>query len=219
MKGFQVLKIISKFKFKKKSCNVKMNRRERILTTTTENDPFFFLTSDSILFTTNVGGLPSSSDPSNVFSSIFSNVFNNLIEVDRFNEAVQNSMETYNEELFKKVDDHTINLPIVQNIPSSSRVSACFICTAELDPVVADQNPFETTDKKNGFYELPCHHVYHASCLQEAVAHQHYKCCLCQEKIPLVSKACTATTKEEEEYNQSGHRITISSSSYFDCPD
>jgi len=214
-----LLSVKNKFKFKKKSCPVKLNRRERILTTTTENDPFFFLTSDSILFTTNVGGPPSSSDPSNVFSSIFSNIFNNIIEVDRFNEAVQNSMETYNEELFKKVDDHTIDLPIVQSIPSSSRVSACFICTAELDPV-ADEDLFETTDKKNGFYELPCHHVYHASCLQEAVAHQHYKCCLCQEKIPLVSKEekpCTATIKEEE-YNQNGHRITISSS-FLDYPD
>jgi hypothetical protein len=145
----------------------------------------------------------------NIFSSIFSNIFNNIIEVDRFNEAVQNSMETYNEELFKKVDDYVIDRPLLSSIPSSSRVSTCFICMADLK--TGENIPEEVGEKKD-LYELPCHHVFHASCLQEAVSHQHYKCCLCQEKIPLITKKKTEMINQEE-YNHNGHRITISSTS------
>jgi hypothetical protein len=184
-----------------------MNRRERILSTTTENDPFFFLTSDSILFSSTT----TTPSENNIFSSIFSNIFNNIIEVDRFNEAVQNSMETYNEELFKKVDDHIIDRPLLSSVPSSSRVSTCFICAADL------KHGENTEEQEKGFYELPCHHVYHACCLQEAVAHQHYKCCLCQENIPLLPQEPEPPVNvNKEEYNHNGHRITISSSSSLD---
>lgn len=169
-----------------------MNRRSERIPTVAENDPFFFLTSDSIFFSTTDS--PSSSS---IFSNLFSNIFNNIIEVDRFNEAVQNSMETYNDELFKKVENRKIDLPLLSSLPLLCRMSTCLICTGKLIP--------QDEDDPTTFYELPCHHVYHASCLQEAVAHQHYQCCLCQEKIPLRSKE-----NPKEEYNHNGHRITIS---------
>jgi hypothetical protein len=40
-----------------------------------------------------------------VFSNIFSVLFDSFIENDRFNEAVQNSMDSYNEELFRKKEE------------------------------------------------------------------------------------------------------------------
>jgi len=137
--------------------------------------------------------LDNESNPRNVFSSIFNILFDNVVEYDRMNEAIQNSLNTYNEELFKRVDDVCIDLKeqyLDINNEEHQKIleKICFICLEKLDGNV---------------YILNCNHVYHKKCLDEAVSYQHFKCSLCNETIP------TKNTIKEEYENENGHKISL----------
>jgi choline kinase len=159
-----------------------MNSRDNI------NDPYYFLPSDSLI-------IPilnnNESSPANIMSNVFSLIFDNLLESDRFNEAVQNSMDTYNQELFKKTNEFKIK--IEPELYDGDIEKKCFICIESLEGKV---------------YKLDCGHTYHQSCLEEAVSHQHTKCSICNKQFPIQQEK---PWKKEKYTNTNGHVITISS--------
>lgn len=151
------------------------------------NEPFpsiFNASSDSII-------IPifdnSQESPTTVFSNIFSVLFDSFIENDRFNEAVQNSMDSYNEELFRKKEEFVVDVESLEKLSENMVNKKCFICLELLGDKI---------------YSLPCGHCYHKDCLDEAMAHQHYKCCLCNAEIPKKKN-----TSREELQNENGHTI------------
>jgi SUMO ligase MMS21 Smc5/6 complex component len=144
------------------------------------NDPFSIYTNNSIL----IPLLNNDNDGENIFSNLFNVLFDNIIENDRFNEAIQNSMETFNKELFKKIDEYEIDKSAIKYIDS---VHKCFICLE-----INDEN----------IIELPCSHKFHYDCINTSVLHQHYKCPLCHSDIP------RKTILKEENINNAGHIIS-----------
>jgi hypothetical protein len=116
-----------------------------------------------------------------------------LIENRLFRQTVENSMETYNHELFRKRDDVRLS---TEGSPwtaeedaalSSEEEKKCYIC-------------LETIEVGNMVVRLECKHRFHQGCAEEAVAHQHFRCPLCRQAIPTHDVAPAET-------NSSGHRV------------
>lgn len=144
------------------------------------NDPFsIFNNNNSILIP-----ILNNDNGENVFSNIFNVLFDNIIENDRFNEAIQNSMDTYNQELFKKTNEYEIDKNMIKYIDSPHK---CFICLES---------------KPTNLIELPCSHKFHYDCINTAISHQHYKCPLCHTEIP------KKIIYKEENINDVGHIIS-----------
>lgn len=127
-----------------------------------------------------------------MFTNIFSIFFDNILENDRFNQAVENSMVTFNDELFKKKDEKVIQTPSAIYETLNSDKKLCFICREDFHP-------------KDCVYPLSCRHVFHKHCLDEAIAHQHYKCCQCNKELDI-------TPKNQDIVNEIGHSISYSTS-------
>lgn len=116
-----------------------------------------------------------------------------LIENRLFRQTVENSMETYNNELFRKRDDVRLS---VQGSPWTAEEDGatgederkCYIC-------------LEVVEVGNMVVRLECKHVFHKHCVENAVAHQHFRCPLCRSAIP--------THDVETNTNSSGHRINF----------
>jgi hypothetical protein len=128
--------------------------------------------------------------PSLVFSSLFSLLFDNSIENDRLQEAVQNSMDTYNKEIFQRKDEFRLENPSAEGAPGDG---PCRIC---IEPLSAP------------FYRNPCGHEFHTRCIETAIAHQHYKCPVCTEAVPVVRR--DNVWKDVVFENEDGHRIALS---------
>lgn len=115
-----------------------------------------------------------------------------LIENRLFRQTVENSMETYNNELFRKRDDVRLSTEGVpwtaeDDATLSQEEKKCFIC---LDAI----------EIGNLVVKLECKHIFHHACVQNAVAHQHFRCPLCRQTIATRDVAPTQT-------NSSGHRV------------
>lgn len=142
-----------------------------------------------IFFPNNNLLIPLLQDSDNVVTNIFNAIFDNYLDNDRFNEAVQNSLDTYNEELFKKKNEFRINAkPIIYDLIVEKK---CLICLNNLN---------------NWIYKLPCQHMFHVDCLDNAVAHQHYKCCICNQTFPLQKQM----NWQQQFENDDGHTIILS---------
>lgn len=129
--------------------------------------------------------------PTNLFSNIFNVLFDSFTENDVFNDVIQISMDSYNDELFKKINDIYIDLSASET-DDSMKNKNCFIC---LENLVDSIN--------NRVYKLKCNHIFHKKCLDKAISHQHYNCCICKGKIPIKKM-------EKEEYeNENGHKISM----------
>lgn len=128
--------------------------------------------------------------PSFVLSSLFSLLFDNSLENDRLQEAVQNSMDTYNQEIFRRKDEFRLEDPVTEGAPGDG---ACRIC---LEPLAAP------------FYRNGCGHEFHTACIEDAIAHQHYKCPVCSEAVPVVRREDAWVDVVFE--NEDGHRIALS---------
>lgn len=84
--------------------------------------------------------------------------------------AVNNSMETYHQELFAA--DPTRKALLEPEVLTETLDDECHLC-------LEDMRAGESVAR------LTCGHVFHASCTQELVAHQHVACPLCRKSIPL----------------------------------
>lgn len=109
----------------------------------------------------------------NVFQN-FLTIIDSLIEDEIYERTLNQSMNTYNEELFRKSKDK-----IVINLEKTTLESLdnlveplCRIC-------------LETFVSKDCVYRLPCTHDFHCVCLEDAVQRKHMNCPLCRSLIPL----------------------------------
>jgi len=140
--------------------------------------------------------------PASPLTFIWSIIFDELLDHDRYQETVQNSLDTYHNELFRKRELFDIMLepitltsdhPICAKSSSSIIVEEdhrCFICLEDYIPHMQ-------------IYTLSCGHHFHRECLQESIQHQHTTCPLCRTSIPI-------QLRPEENIlfkNEDGHRI------------
>lgn len=124
------------------------------------------------------------SDTMNIISLMFDNLFEN----DRYNEAIQNSLNTYHEEIFSLKDEYKIdNVSFKLQIIDENQ-SKCFIC-------------LENFQINDDIYKLECNHIFHKECLDDSIKHQHYECCLCKHSIKVIEK------KIDTYENENGHII------------
>ena len=104
--------------------------------------------------------------------SIYTNIMrlvDIIMEDDQYNQALSDSMDTYNAELFRKSEtDVPINLPEV--VLEETPAEPCRIC-------------LESLSKGDSVYKLSCVHVFHKECIKTAINHQHAMCPLCRKDI------------------------------------
>lgn len=92
------------------------------------------------------------------------------VEQEMINTAIEHSMDTYHESLFSLDPDRKTNLP--PSVLTEDMEDICHIC---LDPM-----------KKGDLVRtLSCQHVFHSTCVDELVVHQHIVCPLCRKSIPI----------------------------------
>lgn len=97
-----------------------------------------------------------------------------LFERELFRRTLENSMETYNNELFqKKKDRRLVSTPYELTKEEHDAIEGekrCYIC-------------LEGMKLGEKVVKLACNHLYHHECAQDAVAHQHSRCPLCRSEI------------------------------------
>lgn len=124
----------------------------------------------------------------NLFTT-FLEFMETFIEADNISEAMNNSFDTYCNEIFRRNDTIQITIPVktFSDISHKDDIK-CFICL--------DQ--FENTDR---IYELRCGHVFHCDCLTEAARFQHSNCPLCRTALPVETS--------DSIVNEAGHHVSI----------
>lgn len=124
----------------------------------------------------------------NVPDTIFSNLFtmiDAIIDDDIYERTLTQSMNTYNEELFRKSKD-TISVDCVK------------ITLESLDGLLEPKCRICLEDfvQQDVVYRLSCHHDFHCECLEDAVQRKHSNCPLCRTSIPLQIKDETLGSPE-----------------------
>lgn len=115
--------------------------------------------------------------------------FTQIIEDSLLNSVMQQSVDSYHNDLFKKNEMLKINLS--PSVFSKKNSETCFICYC----------PFQENEI---VYDLSCNHTFHKECLDKAVLFQHTKCAICRKDIPIHENNLTNSRKET---NQNGHMI------------
>jgi len=95
------------------------------------------------------------------------------IEQDMIRSAMQESMDTYHQSLFRK--NSRLRLDLAPFLAEKDDEGECFIC---LEPIRVSEE----------VVRLHCNHLFHAACIQDIVSHQHGHCPLCREAIPIREK-------------------------------
>lgn len=94
---------------------------------------------------------------------------------DVLNDVISESMETYHEELLRKNENQNISsrdYQIVVFRQGEYRNDKCFICLEDF------------TEEESPLLQLDCKHIYHKSCIEEAV-HYNSHCPLCRSDIKI----------------------------------
>lgn len=94
-----------------------------------------------------------------------------LIEQEMLNTAIENSMDTYRENLFVVDDNRKLNVdPII--LTEEQEDDECHLCLENMK--IGDE-----------VIQLPCQHMFHFPCINELIIHQHITCPLCRKSIPI----------------------------------
>lgn len=105
-----------------------------------------------------------------------------FIEQEMLNTAIENSLDSYRENLFVVDDQRKVNLnPIVLK---EEKEEECHLC-------------LENMRVGEEVMILPCQHLFHSQCVNELIIHQHITCPLCRKSIPI--------EKSEEHCSSSSH--------------
>lgn len=99
--------------------------------------------------------------------------FDVILEEEILRQTMDQSMDTYNEELFKQYDGEVL-IQSPKCVLNEEEVK-CFIC-------------LEDVHKDTEVYDLPCNHYFHCECIEGAVKRRHARCPLCRKAIPLLEK-------------------------------
>lgn len=158
--------------------------------TTTMTSPF--LSSRTVVYTT-VRNLPRRQI---VLSSIYNLVVDSLFDTDVFQQTLQESLDTYSNELFRKTThlrlaDSLSPVVLSKEALASMEDPVCRIC-------------LETFVETQVVVDLDCRHTYHQQCLLDAVSHQHSRCPLCRATIPITERTLLMDCQNTE-----GHHITL----------
>ena len=116
-----------------------------------------------------------------------------LIETRLFRQSIDNSMETYNNELFRRQEELRLGSDPAPWTDQEEE-KKCYVCLElflEGDPVV----------------KFPCKHAFHHACAENAVAHQHLRCPLCRAEIPTRPKEEEKEEQQQPDRNSSGHVV------------
>ncbi len=105
------------------------------------------------------------------FNDFFNMLVEETIENNILNTAIENSLQSYNDDLFKKKNEYIIDCQS-QRMEEMPKKEICYIC-------------LEECKTRSVVYRLPCGHFFHKSCLDQAISHQHYHCPVCKDKIPI----------------------------------
>ena len=131
-----------------------------------------------------------------VLSSIYNLMVDSLFDTDVFQQTLQESLDTYSNELFRK----TTHLRLADSL-SPIMLSKEALVSME-DPVC--RICLETFIEKQSIVNLNCHHTYHQQCLLDAISHQHSRCPLCRASIPITERTVLMDVQNTE-----GHHITL----------
>lgn len=108
-----------------------------------------------------------------IFSTLQSllNIVDNMMDIDQ--DVYELSMQSYyDNEIFRHERTRQLECPEVsyQSI-SNAQDSRCNICLEDFKP-------------SDSVGVLPCHHIYHYECLQNAIQYNHSQCPMCRTTIP-----------------------------------
>ena len=120
------------------------------------------------------------------FISEIDAILGQLVEDTILNTVMQQSVNSYQDELFRKQNGCSVAL--TPQVFEKDEETQCFICLCPIR-------------KKEMVYVLPCGHEFHQSCLEEAVSFQHKNCCICRQPFPVDN------TSTENETPRNGHVI------------
>lgn len=129
----------------------------------------------------------------------FISLLNSILEEDHYQQTISYSMETFQEELFRKRTD----------LRADNLVEGIFSETEAAEPIVDKKCYICLEDLRPGqmFSRLPCNHRFHKACMDELVSHQHKTCPLCRVALPIVEK--TENGPDSRHETQDGHRIAF----------
>jgi len=92
------------------------------------------------------------------------------LEQDMLDAAIENSLDSYRESLFTIDSERKVN--INSSVLDRDLDAECHLC-------------LETMKQGSEIINLPCQHMFHSSCVDELIIHQHLVCPLCRKSIPI----------------------------------
>lgn len=109
------------------------------------------------------------------------------IEQQMIDQAMAESMDSYHGTLFRT------NSRLILTVPTQS------LTDQDLDRMDEHQKKcslcLDLYVPNDSVHHLPCHHVFHSACIQDAVRHQHASCPICRAAIPTQELARTPSPK------------------------
>lgn len=94
------------------------------------------------------------------------------LEQEMLDVAIENSLDSYRESLFSIDAENERKVKLHPSVLDEDMEEECHLC-------------LEHMKKGNHVIILPCRHLFHASCVDDLVIHQHIVCPLCRKSIPL----------------------------------
>lgn len=131
----------------------------------------------------------------------FDDIINRFVEDRLMETVIEQSMQSFEDDLFKKKEGLSVNLEssILKRNSDASEDIKCYICLC----------PIEENEE---IYELGCKHIFHKECLDNAILHQHTTCCICRCEIPInEEKNESKQNTNAPNSDSSGHLITYES--------
>jgi hypothetical protein len=94
------------------------------------------------------------------------------LEQEMLDTAIEQSLDSYRESLFSIDPNNERKVNLNPSVLEQDLEEECHLC-------------LEYMKKGNHVITLPCRHLFHSSCVDDLVVHQHIVCPLCRKSIPL----------------------------------
>lgn len=94
------------------------------------------------------------------------------LEQEMLDVAIENSLDSYRDSLFSVDSGNEWKVKLNPSVLEQDLEEECHLC-------------LEQMKKGSHVITLPCRHLFHSSCVDDLVIHQHIVCPLCRKSIPL----------------------------------
>lgn len=94
------------------------------------------------------------------------------MEQEMVHAAIENSLDSYRESLFSIQPNPERKINLNPSVLENDLEEECHLC-------------LENMKQGNQVITLPCRHLFHSSCVEQLIVHQHIVCPLCRRSIPL----------------------------------